>query len=82
MATSNCSRCQLLESLDQLDTEGLIAEQLALEIGNIVNKKIRNQRLAICEQCPLLLNGVCQRCGCYTEFRASLKNKSCPDQRW
>lgn len=82
MTINNCPRCQLLESIDRLDTDQLVTEQLKLEVGNIVSNEIREQRLTICQQCPFFQNGICQKCGCYTKFRASLKNKKCPVKRW
>lgn len=79
---NNCVRCELLESLDRQDPAALIDEQLALEVGNLVSADQRDQRLAICQQCPFFQQGLCLKCGCYTRFRASLKNKSCPMAKW
>ncbi|WP_373875453.1 DUF6171 family protein [Lapidilactobacillus luobeiensis] len=78
----DCVRCELLESLDQQDTDALITEQLSLEVGNLVSDELRDQRLIQCQSCPFFQKGLCLKCGCYTRFRASLRNKSCPDGRW
>lgn len=79
---NQCRRCQLLEEQDRQDTDELIDEQLSLEVNNLVPVETRNQRLAVCKDCPFYQNGLCLKCGCYCRFRASLKNKICPDHRW
>ncbi|MGK4179613.1 DUF6171 family protein [Lapidilactobacillus dextrinicus] len=79
---NNCQRCDLLENLDKQNTEELIDEQLDLEIGNLVNPDQRDRRLVICQNCPFFQNGLCLKCGCYCRFRASLKNKKCPLDKW
>ncbi|MFC6316077.1 DUF6171 family protein [Lapidilactobacillus achengensis] len=78
----NCVRCDLLDELASQDVAANIAEQLSLEVGNLVDPEIRDQRLVICQSCPFFQNGTCLKCGCYTQFRASLKNKTCPEGRW
>lgn len=79
---NGCERCDELEALGRQDTDALIEAQLAMEVRNIVPNTIRDARLEICSSCPFLVNGLCQQCGCYTRFRASLKNKNCPIGRW
>lgn len=78
----DCERCEQLEALGQQDTDALIAAQLELEVRNLVADEVRDQRLKICSTCPFLVGGLCQQCGCYTRFRASLRNKSCPIGKW
>ena len=41
-------------------------------------------RLAICRECPELMNGTCRLCGCYVETRAAKKGQKCPmvPARW
>lgn len=82
MVNTDCVRCELLEGLDRLDTEQLIDEQLKLEVGNLVPDEIRDVRLKVCADCPFFQNGMCLKCGCYTRFRTSLKNKTCPVHKW
>lgn len=82
MTSQNCVRCELLEGLDHLNTDQLIEEQLQLEVGNLVSDQQRDARLVVCQACPFYQNGLCLKCGCYTKFRASLKNKSCPIGKW
>lgn len=37
------------------------------------------RRLDICKECESLLSGMCQKCGCYVELRAVMKENYCPD---
>ena len=41
-------------------------------------------RLALCQECPELMNGTCRLCGCYAETRAAKKAMQCPmvPPRW
>lgn len=40
------------------------------------------ERLAVCKQCELLLDGMCRSCGCYVELRAVVAQRSCPWDKW
>lgn len=40
------------------------------------------ERLAICKQCELLLDGMCRSCGCYVELRAVIAERGCPWNKW
>ena len=41
-------------------------------------------RLAVCQDCPELMNGTCRLCGCYVETRAAKRLQGCPmvPPRW
>ena len=41
-------------------------------------------RLALCQDCPELMNGTCRLCGCYVETRAAKRGQKCPmvPARW
>lgn len=41
-------------------------------------------RLAVCQDCPELMNGTCRLCGCYVETRAAKRVQGCPmvPPRW
>ncbi|MCI9073703.1 MAG: hypothetical protein HFH80_13060, partial [Lachnospiraceae bacterium] len=43
---------------------------------------IYEERLAVCKDCDLLLEGMCRVCGCYVELRAAMKKNACPRHRW
>ena len=39
-------------------------------------------RLAVCQECELLFQGMCRSCGCYVELRAAVKKNECPWKKW
>ena len=39
-------------------------------------------RLSVCKQCELLLDGMCRSCGCYVELRTAVAEPSCPWNKW
>ena len=45
---------------------------------------MREQRLAICAQCPnyQVRERTCSLCGCFMPVKASLATSSCPEDRW
>ena len=40
------------------------------------------QRLSVCRDCELLLEGMCRSCGCYVELRAAVNKNICPNRKW
>ncbi|MBR2925101.1 MAG: hypothetical protein IKC28_08745 [Clostridia bacterium] len=40
--------------------------------------EVYRQRLAACESCPRLADGMCLDCGCYVEARAAKARMKCP----
>ncbi len=40
------------------------------------------ERLAVCKECDLLLEGMCRICGCYVELRAVVAKNICPRKKW
>lgn len=47
-------------------------------------KSLKDQRLAICEQCPFFRTNsrTCQKCGCFMDLKTTLAMAKCPDGRW
>lgn len=39
-------------------------------------------RTAICDTCPLKINGACSACGCGLKAKISLANQKCPKGMW
>lgn len=46
------------------------------------SETLYEERLGICRQCDMLLEGMCRKCGCYVELRAVMAVKNCPDKKW
>ena len=77
-------RCLLAQS-GQADLARTVAEYIAsLPEDLLAPTGVREERLAVCLQCPWLADGTCARCGCYTEARAAKAGQRCPDTppRW
>ncbi len=74
-----CKRCLLFESA-QNSTLELIKEKISkLSEDERADSELYNHRLSLCKECDYLLSGVCQKCGCYVEFRAAFKKQKCPN---
>lgn len=49
-----------------------------------VDKKVSDNRMLICNQCPELisLTKQCKKCGCFMNAKTRLQNASCPLGKW
>ena len=49
-----------------------------------VSKEVENQRMAICQACPLLhpITKTCAECGCFMHAKTKLPNAFCPKGKW
>ncbi|MCD7745582.1 MAG: DUF6171 family protein [Lachnospiraceae bacterium] len=79
-----CRKCHLYQ-----ETEEEFHKKLGEYIANLdedarVDQETYEQRLAICEDCPHILNGMCRLCGCFVELRAAIRVRKCPDveRKW
>ena len=78
-----CKKCLMREMHDQ---ETFFAT-LKSHIDNIPQERkapdeLYEQRLQICKECELRLEGMGRRCGCYVELRAASRKNYCPDKKW
>ena len=78
-----CKKCLMREMYDQ---EAFWAT-LKSHIDNIPEERkssdeLYEERLQICKECDLLIDGMCRRCGCYVELRAASRKNYCPDKKW
>jgi hypothetical protein len=57
-------------------------ESLSPEIKS--DEELLKARLALCEECPDFLGGMCRVCGCFVMARAAKKLSYCPavKKRW
>ena len=48
------------------------------------DKDLVDQRLAICNECPLLDKKLmrCRRCGCFMKLKSTLVQAKCPLDKW
>lgn len=81
---SLCKRCLLedLASKEYLEQMKTYIEGLGDDIR--AEEKLYRKRLSACKGCDNLIEGICRICGCFVEYRAAIKIKSCPDHkpRW
>jgi len=45
-------------------------------------EEIYQSRLAVCQKCSDLSDGMCAQCGCFIEVRAIKKGQKCPSKQW
>lgn len=76
-----CPGCEHKKNFTQEEVEGLVEKQLLLE-PDLVSQRLLNKRLKICQDCSLLVQHTCLKCGCFIKFRASLPSKQCPIKKW
>lgn len=43
---------------------------------------VYEERLAVCQQCERLTDGMCRACGCFVELRAAIASNRCPYEGW
>lgn len=58
-----------------------VVAQLRYE-DDLATDDVRDARLRTCAGCTRLATHTCLDCGCYVEFRASLRAKRCPRGLW
>lgn len=57
-------------------------------VGAVVNKVlsknegIAQERLKVCEGCPLKAGPICSGCGCLIEFKIYSNENNCPEGFW
>ena len=80
----HCKQCMTFEQDNQLfDSIMNYIESLDKEIK--VSQDLYNKRLAICEKCNRLKNGMCGFCGCFVAVRAVKQIMGCPhptEKKW
>lgn len=49
-----------------------------------VDEKIGDERMAICNACPFLIQATktCTKCGCFMTAKTKLPHASCPEGKW
>jgi len=78
-----CKKCLMRDMLDK----GEELRKLEVLIDRLpaperATEDVYEQRLAICRECDLLMDGTCNACGCYVELRAATKASRCPKKKW
>lgn len=52
--------------------------------GRVLGREIRNERLAVCFECPSYMptSKRCFICGCFVEVKSWLPQENCPEGKW
>lgn len=81
--TRACKRCLTREMAGQEEYFRNLREYIEnLEPDIKAAAALYEERLAVCKECDLLLQGMCRTCGCYVELRAAITNNTCPNHKW
>jgi hypothetical protein len=48
----------------------------------MVPDEVREERLAICNECEHLKDGKCELCGCFVLPKSYFENMACPIEKW
>ncbi|HYI52485.1 MAG TPA: DUF6171 family protein [Microlunatus sp.] len=76
-----CRTCGSTAALTPERVHAQVVDQLRYE-GDLATEVVRDARLLVCGGCSRLATHTCLDCGCYVEFRASLRTKRCPRGLW
>lgn len=78
-----CKRCLTRELAGQEQVYATVREYIGnLDIDLKVEDSLYEDRLSVCKECEMLLQGMCRSCGCYVEMRAAMKKNNCPRKKW
>lgn len=78
-----CRKCLTRDMAGQEEYFRTLHEYIAnIEADVKAPDELYEERLAVCRECDLLLEGMCRSCGCYVELRAAMKKNACPRHKW
>ena len=78
-----CRKCLTRDMLDKEEYFRSLREYIEnLDVDIKASEPLYEERLAVCRECELLLEGMCRSCGCYVELRAAVENNYCPWKKW
>ena len=78
-----CRKCLIRDMAGREDYFRSLREYIAnLDKDIRASESLYEQRLAVCGECGLLLEGMCRICGCYVELRAAVGKNNCLKQKW
>lgn len=78
-----CRKCLTRDMLGKEEYFRSLREYIAnLDPDIKADDALYEERLAVCKECDLLLDGMCRICGCYVELRAVVAKNICPRKKW
>ena len=73
-----CRKCLILEGKDEAVIRSVTEYLARIKPGDRVSDEEYERRLSICRSCDSRSGGTCNKCGCYCDLRAAVKNGHCP----
>lgn len=78
-----CKKCLTRDMMGQEEYFRSLREYIDnLDEDIRVSQEVYEDRLGVCKECDLLLEGMCRSCGCYVELRAAVTKNTCPRKKW
>ena len=78
-----CRKCLTRDMVGKEEYFRSLREYIANPDPEIkADEALYEERLAVCKECDLLLEGMCRICGCYVELRAVVAKNICPRKKW
>ena len=78
-----CRKCLTRDMVGKEEYFRSLREYIAnLDPEFKADEALYEERLAVCKECDLLLEGMCRICGCYVELRAVVAKNICPRKKW
>jgi len=82
MEQRRCKKC-LTREMDRDEYFKNLHEYIAgIDEELKAEEAVYEERLSVCKECELLLEGMCRSCGCYVELRAVMEKNKCPKDKW
>lgn len=79
----SCKRCLLREISEQEEYFRSLKEYIEnMDPDFRASASLYEERLSVCRDCDMLMQGLCRKCGCYVELRAAVAKNTCPQGRW
>lgn len=79
----SCKQCLLREMADQEEYFRSLKDYIENMDPDIrASGRLYEERLAVCRECEMLMQGTCRKCGCYVELRAAVVKNVCPWGKW
>ena len=78
-----CRKCLTRDMIGQEEYFRSLREYIAnLDPDIKASEPLYEDRLAVCKECDMLLDGMCRSCECYEELRAVIEKNICPREKW
>ncbi len=78
----HCLKCLLREMDQDAYFQNLHDYITGLDEDIKADGGLYEERLAVCKQCDMLVEGMGRACGCFVELRAVIRKNGCPYDKW